>query len=86
MLNSDETKRIKDKFRTDIAGVIVHHLGPYRKDSCRIGRITNNEDFKHLAKKVNDRSQMDIENAILYKLKISFSVDTLCNAERVETL
>ena len=52
-VNSETARRIKDKFRADIAGVIVHHLGPYRKDTCTIGRITNNEDFKHLAKKVS---------------------------------
>lgn len=51
-VNSEAAKRIKDKFRADIAGVIVQHLGPYRKDGCKIGRITNNDDFKHLAKKV----------------------------------
>lgn len=50
--NSDQAKRIKEKFKTDIAGVIVQHLTPYRKDSCRIGRITDDDDFKHLAKKV----------------------------------
>lgn len=51
-VNSEAARRIKDKFRSDIAGVIVQHLGPYRKDSCQVGRITNNDDFKHLAKKV----------------------------------
>lgn len=53
-ISSERAKRIKDKFRSNIAGVIVQHLSPYRKDSCPIGRITNNEDFKHLAKKVSD--------------------------------
>lgn len=63
VLNSEEAKRIKDKFRADIAGVIVHHLGPYRKDSCRTGRITNNDDFKHLAKKVKrKRTNFNKEN------------------------
>lgn len=51
-INSEDAKRIKDKFRAEIAGVIVQHLSPYRKENCQIGRITNNEDFKHLAKKV----------------------------------
>lgn len=50
--NSEQAKRIKEKFKGDIAGVIVQHLTPYRKESCRIGRITDDEDFKHLAKKV----------------------------------
>lgn len=52
-ISSDRAKRIKDKFRANIAGVIVQHLSPYRRDSCPVGRITNNEDFKHLAKKVS---------------------------------
>lgn len=51
-LHSEEARRIKDKFRTEIAGVIVHHLRMYMKDDCQIGRITNNDDFKHLARKV----------------------------------
>ncbi|XP_058457916.1 probable histone-lysine N-methyltransferase CG1716 [Malaya genurostris] len=51
-INSDEAKKIKEKFRGEIAGVIVQHLGAYRKDSCQTGRITNTEDFKHLARKL----------------------------------
>ncbi|XP_055529662.1 probable histone-lysine N-methyltransferase CG1716 isoform X2 [Wyeomyia smithii] len=51
-LNSEEAKKIKEKFRGEIAGVIVQHLGAYRKDSCQTGRITNTEDFKHLARKL----------------------------------
>lgn len=35
-----------------MSSVIVQHLGPYRKDDCKIGRITKNDDFKHLARKV----------------------------------
>lgn len=54
-ISSDRARRIKDKFRANIAGVIVQHLSPYRRDSCPVGRITNNEDFKHLAKKVSGR-------------------------------
>ncbi|KAJ6645463.1 Histone-lysine N-methyltransferase SETD2, partial [Pseudolycoriella hygida] len=51
--NSNEAaKRIKEKFCAEMSGVIVQHLGPYRRDDCRIGRITNNEDFKHLARKL----------------------------------
>lgn len=51
--NSNEAaKRIKEKFCAEMSGVIVQHLGPYRKDDCKIGRITNNDDFKHLARKV----------------------------------
>lgn len=52
-LNSEEAKKIKEKFRGEIAGVIVQNLGAYRKDTCQNGRITNTEDFKHLARKVS---------------------------------
>ncbi|XP_055622991.1 probable histone-lysine N-methyltransferase CG1716 [Toxorhynchites rutilus septentrionalis] len=51
-LNSDEARKIKEKFRGEIAGVIVQHLSAYRKESCQNGRITNTEDFKHLARKL----------------------------------
>uniref|UniRef100_A0A8D8P4B3 [histone H3]-lysine(36) N-trimethyltransferase n=1 Tax=Culex pipiens TaxID=7175 RepID=A0A8D8P4B3_CULPI len=51
-LNSEEAKKIKEKFRGEIAGVIVQNLGAYRKDTCQNGRITNTEDFKHLARKL----------------------------------
>lgn len=52
-VSSDEARKIKEKFRGEIAGVIVQHLSAYRKDSCQTGRITNTEDFKHLARKVS---------------------------------
>lgn len=48
-----EEKKIKDKFRTDIAGIIIQHLSFYKRESCKTGRITNDEDFKHLSKKVS---------------------------------
>lgn len=31
---------------------IVTCLNPYRKPDCKLGRIINTEDFKHLARKV----------------------------------
>lgn len=49
----EEARKIKEKFRTDIAGIIVQHLSFYKRDTCEKGRITNNEDFKHLARKVS---------------------------------
>uniref|UniRef100_A0A1I8NZY3 [histone H3]-lysine(36) N-trimethyltransferase n=1 Tax=Stomoxys calcitrans TaxID=35570 RepID=A0A1I8NZY3_STOCA len=45
-------RRNKEKFRCEIAGIIVHHLKPYRKDSCTVGRIKSNDDFNHLARKL----------------------------------
>lgn len=49
---AETAKRIKDKFRGSISNVIVPALSNYRRDSCTIGHITNDDDFKHLAKKV----------------------------------
>lgn len=51
--SSDPVRRIKDTFRLNMAGVIVHYLNPFRKPDCKSGRITNTEDFKHLARKVS---------------------------------
>uniref|UniRef100_A0A1B0CJ95 [histone H3]-lysine(36) N-trimethyltransferase n=2 Tax=Lutzomyia longipalpis TaxID=7200 RepID=A0A1B0CJ95_LUTLO len=48
-----QMRKIKELFKTNIAGVIVQHLNPYRKETCTVGRITNNEDFKHLARKLS---------------------------------
>lgn len=45
-------RKIKDTFRINMANVMVHFLNPYRKNDCKQGRITNTEDFKHLARKV----------------------------------
>ena len=45
-------RKIKDAFRINMANVMVHFLNPYRKNDCKQGRITNTEDFKHLARKV----------------------------------
>ncbi|KAL0117994.1 hypothetical protein PUN28_008992 [Cardiocondyla obscurior] len=45
-------RKIKDTFRVNMANVMVHFLNPYRKNDCKQGRITNTEDFKHLARKL----------------------------------
>lgn len=49
-------RKIKENFKNNMAGAIVSHLNPYRKQDCKIGRITCNEDFKHLARKVSNRA------------------------------
>lgn len=51
--NSETGKKIKETFRSDMAGVMVSILNAYRKPECKEGRITNTEDFKHLARKVS---------------------------------
>lgn len=71
--SSDPVRRIKDTFRLNMAGVIVHYLNPYRKPDCKIGRITNTEDFKHLARKLT-------HFVMLKELKHCRSVEDLeCN-------
>ena len=39
-------------FLAQVSVAIVEILGRYRKDNCKVGRITNTDDFKHLARKV----------------------------------
>ena len=50
---AEAEKRAKDKFIKEMSGVIVKALTPFRMKGCKKGFIKNNEDFKHLAKKVN---------------------------------
>lgn len=38
---------------TQMSQFIVQCLNPYRKPDCKSGRISNTEDFKHLARKVS---------------------------------
>ncbi|XP_020284975.1 histone-lysine N-methyltransferase SETD2-like, partial [Pseudomyrmex gracilis] len=66
-------RKIKDAFRTNMANVMVHFLNPYRKTDCKQGRITNTEDFKHLARKLT-------HFVLAKELKHCKSVDELqCN-------
>lgn len=51
-MNSEAAKKIKEAFRSNMAGVMVNILNAYRKPDCKLGRIQNTEDFKHLARKV----------------------------------
>jgi hypothetical protein len=39
------------RFRSELSPTIIEVLGPYRKESCKQGRITNTDDFKYLARK-----------------------------------
>ncbi|XP_051166844.1 histone-lysine N-methyltransferase SETD2 isoform X2 [Leptopilina boulardi] len=66
-------RKIKDAFRINMANVMVHFLNPYRKNDCKQGRITNTEDFKHLARKLT-------HFVLAKELKHCKSVDELqCN-------
>lgn len=61
-------RKIKDTFRINMANVMVHFLNPYRKNDCKQGRITNTEDFKHLARKVTRRN-LPIDKSITNLLR-----------------
>lgn len=50
--NSEIAKKIKETFRTNMASTVVNSLNAYRKPDCTEGRITNTQDFKHLARKL----------------------------------
>ncbi|XP_022064034.2 histone-lysine N-methyltransferase SETD2 isoform X2 [Acanthochromis polyacanthus] len=50
--SSELAKKSKETFRKDISQFIVQCLNPYRKPDCKSGRISNTEDFKHLARKL----------------------------------
>lgn len=49
---TENAKKIKETFRSAMANTVVSALNAYRKPDCKEGRITNTEDFKHLARKV----------------------------------
>ncbi|KAH8314783.1 hypothetical protein KR074_004652 [Drosophila pseudoananassae] len=40
------------KFRSEISGHVAEFLRPYRKDTCPLGRITSEEDFNFLIKRL----------------------------------
>lgn len=45
-------ERVKKKFTSAMATVMVGFLNPYKRADCQQGRINSTEDFKHLARKV----------------------------------
>lgn len=50
-------RKLREKFRCEIAGIIVHYLKPYLKETCKVARIQSIDDFNHLARKVSDKSR-----------------------------
>ncbi|KAG7469756.1 hypothetical protein MATL_G00132080 [Megalops atlanticus] len=50
--SSELAKKSKEVFRKEMSQFIVQCLNPYRKPDCKLGRISNTEDFKHLARKL----------------------------------
>ncbi|GIY83487.1 hypothetical protein CDAR_221441 [Caerostris darwini] len=45
-------RKVKELFRTKMSAFVVQCLNPYHRDDCRVGKITSNDDFKHLARKL----------------------------------
>ncbi|XP_055909464.1 probable histone-lysine N-methyltransferase CG1716 isoform X2 [Eupeodes corollae] len=50
--SSSKYRKVREKFRCEIAGIIVQHLKPYRDESCFTGKILTDDDFNHLARKL----------------------------------
>ncbi|XP_038048720.1 uncharacterized protein LOC119722605 isoform X2 [Patiria miniata] len=50
--SSELAKRCKLQFRSKMSHYVISCLNTYRKPDCKVGRITNTEDFKHLARKL----------------------------------
>lgn len=51
-VSANTVRKIKDAFRLKISSDIVNILNPYRRNDCKLGRISCTDDFKHLARKV----------------------------------
>ncbi|XP_030386646.1 probable histone-lysine N-methyltransferase CG1716 [Scaptodrosophila lebanonensis] len=47
------TRGVSDKFRSEISAHVAEFLRPYRKESCHVGRITCEEDYKFLIKRLS---------------------------------
>lgn len=77
-LSTMSERKIKDTFRINMANVMVHFLNPYRKNDCKQGRITNTEDFKHLARKVRLQKKIFL-NKLFYELYHSFFKAVMLN-------
>lgn len=81
--NSEDSKKIKEAFRSAMATVMVGILNPYRKPDCKEGRITATEDFKHLARKVFENFAFLL---IFLCYCCFFVVNSFCDAQRTEAL
>ncbi|KAH8235728.1 hypothetical protein KR032_006148 [Drosophila birchii] len=46
-------REAQEKFRFDVSGLVAELLRPYRKESCKVGRICSDEDYKFLIKRLS---------------------------------
>lgn len=91
--SSNTDRKKKDVFRSHMANFVVHCLNPYFRSSCTTARITNYNDFKHLAKRVRAENETlfivdDLAVLFLTMFIVPFSVvvDSFRYAKRTEAL
>jgi len=53
-------REASDKFHFEISGHVAEFLRPYRQDTCQLGRITSEEDYKFLIKRVSLPSTFNV--------------------------
>lgn len=53
LLTTISGREAHEKFRFEISGHVADFLRPYRKESCQLGRITSDEDYKFLIKRLS---------------------------------
>ncbi|XP_016962781.1 probable histone-lysine N-methyltransferase CG1716 [Drosophila biarmipes] len=53
LLSTISGREAHEKFRFEISGHVADFLRPYRKESCQLGRITSDEDYKFLIKRLS---------------------------------
>ncbi|XP_039496949.1 probable histone-lysine N-methyltransferase CG1716 [Drosophila santomea] len=53
LLTTTSGREAHEKFRFEISGHVADFLRPYRKESCQLGRITSDEDYKFLIKRLS---------------------------------
>eukprot|EP00099_Drosophila_melanogaster_P002940 NP_001162740.1 SET domain containing 2, isoform B [Drosophila melanogaster] len=52
-LTATSAREAHEKFRFEISGHVANFLRPYRKESCTLGRITSDEDYKFLVNRLS---------------------------------
>lgn len=83
-------RKKKDAFRTHMANFVVSCLNPYFHASCTKGRITNDKDFKHLARKVSYSNEysytFEVNCLKILTICFLFAAHSFRNAKRTKTL
>jgi [histone H3]-lysine36 N-trimethyltransferase len=62
---TDNMKKQKELFREELSKIVRKQLTPYMKSDCHIGRISNTDDFKYLARKfTHSIMERELERAV----------------------